>query len=272
MLRSLVRMAVTVCFAASAIGLAAQADPSMIADACGDRSSAVELDDTLNKVAREVSYDTPLNDAMQRVGYLAEKSTALFFKVLADDAAIEEIIADRYCVGVRDEGFTEIGVYHSHLETWIVLARPIAKPAIEDAAVIEARVLELVNAARAQSRRCGDRELVAAPPLTLASELTAAAARHARDMALNGSFRHQGSDGSESAQRVTAAGYRWRSTGENIAAGQRTAETVVAAWLESPAHCANLMNRAFNDMGVAFALAPSGSPDTYWTQVFGTRL
>ncbi len=178
-----------------------QATTAAVSDACSAervRASPVELDDTLNKVAREVSYDTPLDDAMQRVGYLAEKSTSLYFKVLADDAAIKEIIADRYCVGVRDEGFTEIGVYHFHLETWIVLARPIAKPAIGDTAIIEARVLELVNAARAQSRRCGDRELVAAPPLTLASELTVAAARHAGDMALNGTFRHQGSDGSES--------------------------------------------------------------------------
>jgi uncharacterized protein YkwD len=96
--------------------------------------------------------------------------------------------------------------------------------------------------------------------------------RHARDMASHASFEHRGSDGSQSAERVTAAGYRWRSTGENIAAGQPTAEAVVAAWLESPEHCANLMARQFREMGVAFGLAPSASPDIYWTQVFGAPL
>src|SRR5512134_826665 len=147
-IRSTVLAHAVLCVAALEIDVAAQGietAASVAADACAsDTAPRVELNDVLNKVAREISYDTPLNDAMQRVGYLAEKSTSLYLKVLANDAAIEEIIADRYCVGVRDEGFTEIGVYHVHLETWIVLARPIAKPALEDAALIEARVLELV--------------------------------------------------------------------------------------------------------------------------------
>ena len=261
------------CLAAFATDAAAQPLPSA-AEACGQSAgaSAVELDDTLNKVARELSYDTPLDEAIRRIGYPAAKSTSLYLKGPEGDAVIRDIVADRYCVGVRDQGFTEIGVYHFHMETWIVLARPITTPTSEDAPVIEIQVLDLVNAARAAPRRCGDRELVAAAPLSLSSELTAAATRHARDMALHASFDHRGSDGSQSSERVTESGYRWRSTGENIAAGQRTPEAVVAAWLESPEHCANLMGGHFSDMGVAFGLAPASVPDIYWTQVFGAPL
>ncbi|HJR68496.1 MAG TPA: CAP domain-containing protein, partial [Gammaproteobacteria bacterium] len=63
-------------------------------------------------------------------------------------------------------------------------------------------------------------------------------------------------------------GYAWRGSGENVAAGQRTAEEVVEAWLDSPGHCATLMEPKFTETGIAFALAPGKNPDVYWTQVF----
>lgn len=47
-----------------------------------------------------------------------------------------------------------------------------------------------------------------------------AAAAHAADMAARGFVGHDGSDGSEAGDRVNP-GYRWRSVGENVAAGQR---------------------------------------------------
>jgi uncharacterized protein YkwD len=59
--------------------------------------------------------------------------------------------------------------------------------------------------------------------------------------------------------------------GENIASGQRTVEDAVASWLDSPGHCANIMNPAFTDMGAAYAIDPRNRNRTaYWTQVFGT--
>jgi uncharacterized protein YkwD len=64
-------------------------------------------------------------------------------------------------------------------------------------------------------------------------------------------------------------GYQYRSTGENIAAGQTTPEDAMAAWLKSPEHCANLMEPAFTDMGVAYAVDPNSDMGVYWTQTFG---
>ena len=46
----------------------------------------------------------------------------------------------------------------------------------------------------------------------------------------------------------------------------------MAGWVRSPPHCANLMNRVFTDMGVAFATNAKSDMGVYWTQVFGTPL
>jgi uncharacterized protein YkwD len=65
------------------------------------------------------------------------------------------------------------------------------------------------------------------------------------------------------------AGYRWSGIGENIASGQESVDQVMAGWLASPGHCANIMDRWFTEMGGAFAVA-GGPGRAYWTQVFGT--
>jgi len=264
------------CVAAFLTAGAVHADPpttintTRVEGCAGGRPAAsiVELSEALNDVARELSRSGRLNDAIDRIGYPAASSGSLYVKGPTDDAAIREIIEDRYCTAVSNPRFTEVGVYHSGNETWIVLAARTEQPAVEDSAAIAARVLELVNATREESRRCGRHRFDAAPPLTLSRALTEAASRHARDMARQGSFDHRGSDGSQPAERVSRAGYRWRATGENIAAGQSNADAIVAAWLDSPGHCTNIMGPQFTEMGVAFALAPSGSPAIYWVQVF----
>ena len=47
-------------------------------------------------------------------------------------------------------------------------------------------------------------------------------------------------------------------------------EDAVAGWIKNPGHCANLMNPAFTEMGVAFAVDPRSEMGVYWTQAFGT--
>jgi uncharacterized protein YkwD len=83
---------------------------------------------------------------------------------------------------------------------------------------------------------------------------------------------HTGRDGSSPAQRVTRSGYRWRATGENLASGVMTPEEVIAGWLESPDHCANLMDPAFSEMGVGFGVNPRDERGVYWALEFGRPL
>ena len=66
------------------------------------------------------------------------------------------------------------------------------------------------------------------------------------------------------------AGYRYRAMGENIAGGQTRPEDAVTGWIDSPGHCANLMNPAFTEMGVAVAVNRKSRMGVYWTLEFGT--
>jgi uncharacterized protein YkwD len=263
------------CLAAVLAACSSLADPTTTINAMrtggcgGERPAApVESSEALDDVARELSNGAALKEAINRVGYPATRSGSLQVTGPTDDAAIRDILEDRYCKLVNNPQFTEVGTYRSGDETWIVLAARADLPAAKESAAVEARVLELVNAAREKPRQCGSARLDAAPPLTLSPVLTEAASLHARDMAQHGALDHRGSDGSQPDERVSRAGYRWRATGENIASGSENADAVVAGWLDSPGHCTNIMGAQFKEMGVAFALAPSRNPPIYWAQVF----
>ena len=132
-------------------------------------------------------------------------------------------------------------------------------------AAIRARVLRLVNEARSRSRRCGGERYAPVAPLAPSQLLNEAAYRHARDMARHSFFDHAGRDGSQPKQRVARLGYRSRLTGENIAFGPESAEEVVAGWLASPGHCANIMEPRIQEMGIGFAVGRSRGA-IYWVQ------
>jgi uncharacterized protein YkwD len=134
-------------------------------------------------------------------------------------------------------------------------------------AALRSRVVDLVNKARSQGRRCGREHFAAAPALEASPRLNDAAADHARDMARKKFFEHRGSDGSEPRDRVRRAGYRSRLTGENIAYGPVSAEEVVAGWLASPGHCENIMEPRFRDIGVGVATGRKRG-QIYWVQEF----
>lgn len=103
-------------------------------------------------------------------------------------------------------------------------------------------------------------------PLEPNPKLTAAAEAHARDMAARTTMSHEGGDGSDPARRIEAAGYRGRSVGENVAAGQETPSDVVDAWMDSPPHRANILG-TFGEIGVARVVGPDDRP--YWCVTFG---
>ena len=97
--------------------------------------------------------------------------------------------------------------------------------------------------ARARVRAAaGRRRSPPRTPLTLNATLSHVARLYAQDMAAFGYMDHTGHDGSSPAERITRSGYRWREMGENLASGIMTPEELVAGWLESPDHCANLMD------------------------------
>ena len=131
----------------------------------------------------------------------------------------------------------------------------------------QAAALARINRLRAAGADCrGGGRFTPAPPLAWNAPLLQAATAHSRDMAANDRFSHTGRNGSTMAGRIDAAGYAWSRIGENIATGQKSADAVIADWLSSDGHCANLMNADFRDMALACAPGTATSAHkTYWT-------
>lgn len=125
-----------------------------------------------------------------------------------------------------------------------------------------AALLKLVNDVRAKGCTCGTTVMPAVAPLTWNEVLAKSSLIHSTDMKNTGQFTHNSSDGTSFSDRITAAGYKWRTVGENIAAGQKTEQQVFTDWLNSEGHCKNMMNGSFKDMGAARL-------GDYWTQDFG---
>ena len=63
----------------------------------------------------------------------------------------------------------------------------------------------------------------------------------------------------------------YRTVGENIAAGQRSANEVVTAWMNSPDHRANIMNPKFRELGMGYLYLQDSKYKHYWAQLFRTR-
>ncbi|HTQ68195.1 MAG TPA: CAP domain-containing protein [Solirubrobacteraceae bacterium] len=119
-------------------------------------------------------------------------------------------------------------------------------------------------------------------PLREDAALAAAAQGHSTSMAVHGYFEHVSPGGSTPLSRIRESGYLSRSTpgyivGENIAWGSYTDATpaaIVAGWMASPPHRANILDRSFRDsgMGVSPHLPPSfaaGAAGAIYTQDFG---
>lgn len=128
-------------------------------------------------------------------------------------------------------------------------------------------LLAAVNQARSEARQCGSEQFEAAEELTWNCKLENAALAHSTDMAELGFFSHTGPGGARIADRVDARSYDWQQVGENIAAGQQSPGEVVEGWIESPGHCANIMNGAFTEMGAARVEAPNSQYSPFWTLV-----
>jgi uncharacterized protein YkwD len=240
---------------------------------CAAPAAAATLrsDKTLDDLAHDLARGETLADAIKSVDYPAASAQSLHVKGATSEDAVRGELAKHHCKEVGDGRYAEAGVFHTRDDYWIVLAIRKVEPPPLDPVAAARRVLELVNAARAAGRDCGEGHRFAPAEPVVASPLLAnVALLHSRDMAEQRTLGHPGSDGSTPAERVTHAGYEWRGTGENVASGQQTADAVVAAWLTSPGHCLNIMEPRFTEMGVGFALAPGQNPNIYWTQVFAT--
>jgi len=224
----------------------------------------------LDAIARQLERGIELQRAEKEAHYLAATAASIHISGVPDNDAVERVIGNQFCSTAAGSEFREIGIYRGRTDVWIVLAQPFTPPPTRAAAAVSRRVLELTNEARSHARRCGGTLYPAAPSLTLNASLERAALEHSQDMAAHNYMDHTGRDGSTPEERITRAGYKWRTVGENLASGAMTPEEAVSVWIHSPHHCANLMDGHFTQMGIAFAVNPATDAGAYWTQTFGT--
>jgi uncharacterized protein YkwD len=106
--------------------------------------------------------------------------------------------------------------------------------------------------------------------LTPQATLQDVAQAHAIDMVSQGFFDHTSPDGITFADRIRASGYPVGVSGENIGLTTGQPMSVVASWMTSPQHRANILDGRFVAVGVALAQGTwEGVPATYVVAVFG---
>ena len=101
--------------------------------------------------------------------------------------------------------------------------------------------------------------------LTLDSSLCRVAQAKAEDMIANGYFDHISPTYGSPSDMLRAFGISYSAVGENIAAGQSSAQAVMDVWMNSEMHRFNILSSYFSKIGVGYALSSSGQP--YWVQI-----
>ena len=138
------------------------------------------------------------------------------------------------------EGSTSPGVSVQPTPTWGCNVEKI--PSYID------QILALINDVRAKNGLAA---------LTLEPRLSAAAQAHSEDMACMDYIDHTGSDGSNWADRVKAAGYKYSYVSENIYAGDPAfggdAQGAFDWWMNSKIHRDNILSPKITQIGIGFA-------------------
>ena len=113
------------------------------------------------------------------------------------------------------------------------------------------------------------RALSGLAPLQVNAKLVQGAQIQAAAMAQLGVMSHDlpGAALPTLADRFSYVGYNYSSGGENIAEGYVDANAVMAGWMNSPGHRANILEPSFTEIGVGVAYDGSGLP--YYCQEFG---
>lgn len=124
---------------------------------------------------------------------------------------------------------------------------------------IQFRVLDSINTLR---------QAAGHPPVTLDSQLTAAAATHARDMSKQNRPWHFGSDGSSPLDRVRRVGYPGELVGETISETYETELETLAAWMEDPGTRRVILSPEARRMGFSWEQERNGK--IWWTLVMGS--
>ncbi len=103
-------------------------------------------------------------------------------------------------------------------------------------------------------------------PVMMNAELNHVATLKAMDMRDNNYFDHNSQNYGTPFEMLQRFGIHYSYAGENIAAGQKSAQQVMNDWMNSSGHRANILNANYTHLGVGYV--EGGSYGTYWVQEF----
>lgn len=111
------------------------------------------------------------------------------------------------------------------------------------------------------------------PPLKLNPKLNNAAKNKAIDMANQNYFSHiSPTDGKKWSDFIKEQNYDYSEAGENLANGYDNPNEMVKAWMNSPSHRENIINKDVDETGFGFEYGKLGGvPTIFVVQVFGKQ-
>jgi uncharacterized YkwD family protein/spore coat assembly protein SafA len=194
----------------------------------------------------------PLNTSIK-----AEQSNALAaapttYKVVAGDSLWK--IAVKYEIGLSELIAANPSLKNPSL---IYPGQVINIPEAAPLKAIEDEIFRLVNLQRSYN---------GLPALTYNWQVARVARIKSQDMINNKYFAHISPVYGSPFKMLEDFGLKFSAAAENIAYGQKTAQDVMNAWMNSPGHKANILSKSVTQIGVGCAKASNGT--LYFTQLF----
>lgn len=185
-------------------------------------------------------------------GFSSQASAAGTYTVKSGDTMWK--IASKYQVGVSELIKANPNVKNANM---IYPGQSLNIPSGSAYQSMESEVVTLVNKERAK---------YGLKPLTANWEVARVARYKSEDMRDKNYFSHTSPTYGSPFDMLKSFGIQYSYAGENIAAGQTTAQSVVTAWMNSEGHRKNILSSNFKEIGVGYA--KGGSYGHYWTQMF----
>ena len=124
------------------------------------------------------------------------------------------------------------------------------------------QIIELTNVKRAEQ---------GLSPLRQNSLLAAAAEAKSADMHTNNYWAHYSQQGKTPWNFISSAGYKYIYAGENLARDFNDPQAVVNAWMASPTHRSNVLDKNFKEIGVSVSNGSlTGTEGVLVVQMFGS--
>lgn len=133
--------------------------------------------------------------------------------------------------------------------------------------------VSIISIADVVSETNNQRKLNGTAPLFENAKLNAVADYKMRDMFVRQYFNHRAPDDTSDIEELLPKfGYQYYFAGENLAMGDfKNAVEIVALWMNSPGHRANILDERFKEIGVAVGEDVfSGRRTKIAVQIFGT--